>query len=219
MKMKIAAFVDREGNALPINSEGNVHIYEIWDANWDCVDQVPLRIDEKMSLPEIRQSIRQIAFPLDGCIALIVNRCKGICNAIFEEELHMRIFLATGNPLAVLFQVRDAVRMQIIRSIQRIEQQNMLRDIIAPIPVGGFESGCYQMNLVERKETEETIDSKEILLPFFQNEKFVELEIVCRQVPKWVETELIKFQLEVNIELRKDGVCHVFVRPKQQQPG
>ena len=57
------------------------------------------------------------------------------------------------------------------------------------------------------------MNSKDILLPFFQNNKFVELEIICLHTPKWIERELGNFNYKVKTEIRKDGFCHAFVYP------
>lgn len=214
MKNKIAAFVDENGNALPITSTGHIRVYEIRDANWVCIDQFPFGVAGETSIAEIRKRIHEVAGGMEGCIALIVNQSKGIFNSIFEEELHIRIFSATGNPIAVLFQVRDIIRTQIIQAIERIDKWKSGNEYIVPVVIGEQPEGCFQINLMKIQEKNENIDSKEIILHFLQNEHFLELEIVSLQKPKWIALELPKLQFETNTEYRKDGLCHTFVRPK-----
>ncbi|MBP1617930.1 MAG: Fe-only nitrogenase accessory protein AnfO [Bacteroidetes bacterium] len=216
MKNKIAAFVDENGNALPINSTGYIHVYEIRDANWFCIDQFPFGVAGETSIAEIRKRIHEVADRLEGCAALIVNQSKGIFNSIFEEELRLRIFLATGNPIAVLFQVRDIIRTQIIQAIERIENRKTGNEYIVPVVIGEQPEGCFQIDLLKIQEKNEKIDSKEIILAFLQNERFLELEIVSLEQPQWVHLELPDPQFETNTEYRKDGLCHTFVRPKHR---
>lgn len=213
MKNKIAAFIDKNGNALPIVSTGAIHIFEIRDAKWLRIDQFPFSIKEGMSIREIRSQINQVADRLHDCIALIVNQSRGLVHSIFEEELHLRIFLATGNPIAVLFQVKDIIRSQIVQAIERVDQRNQ-ETIVSLATNDGLMVGCYQLDLIKLAEKKELLDSKEIILSFLQKMNFVELEIICIQKPKWLDEELEQLNFNLYIEYRKDGFCHAFVRPK-----
>lgn len=212
--MKIAAFVDAEGNTLPFDSSGMIYIYEMKNSGqWLCVCKVPLYINRNMNLVDIRKSIYTIASDLAGCKAFIIKRSMGIFNTIFEEELHIRVFSATGSPLAVLDQVRELVRTEIIEAIKKAELCKQQNNETSPIAVGDLSKGCYLINLVKVQEKNESMNSKDILLPFFQNNKFMELEIICLHTPKWIERELGNFNYKVKTEIRKDGFCHAFVYP------
>lgn len=214
MKNKIAAFVDESGNALPIDSTGYIHVYEIRDSTWYCIDQLPFGIAGECSIAGIRKRIREVAERLEGCAAFIVNESKGIFNSIVEEELRIRIFSATGNPIAVLFQVRDILRKQIIQSIERIENRKPGNGYIVPVVIGEQLEGCFRIDLAQIQGKNNEIHLKEIILTFLQNEYFLELEIVSLNKPEWIALELSELQFETNTEYRKDGLCHTFVRPK-----
>lgn len=212
--MKIAAFVDVEGNVLPFDSNGMICIYDNNNTTqWNCVSKRPLYINRGMNLADVRESVHAVASDLIGCKAFIVKRNMGIFNAIFEEELHLRIFSATGSPLAVLDQVRDIVRSDIVKAIENAERCKQQNTSIDPIAIGDSTKGCYQINLVSVQEKNELMNSKDILLPFFQKNKFVELEIICRHTPKWIERELTNLNFTIKTEMRKDGYCHAFVYP------
>lgn len=218
MKNKIASLVDANGNALPITSNGHIRVYEIRDANWVCIDQFPFGIAQEAGIAQIRKQICEAASRMEGCIALIVNQSKGIFHSIFQEELHIRIFSASGNPIAVLFQVRDIHRMQIIEAIERIENRKSGNEYIVPVVIGEQPEGCFQINLMQIQEKTGHIDSKEIIFHFLQNEHFLELEIVSLKKLEWIGLELSELQFETNTEYRKDGLCHTFVRPKHRDP-
>lgn len=213
--MKIAAFVDVNGNTQDFDTSGMVHVYEQnKGSEWDCVCKVPLYINDRMNIADIRQSIHTTASSLEGCRAFIAKRCKGIFNAIFEEELHIRLFSATGLAFVVLDEVRDRFRADALEAIKRAEQHKREQDeySINPVPVAGSE-GRYLINLVKVQEKNESMNSKDILVPFFENNKFVELEIICLHTPKWIERELVNLNYKVKTETRKGGLCHAFVYP------
>jgi nitrogen fixation protein NifB len=53
-----------------------------------------------------------------------------------------------------------------------------------------------------------------VLLPFFQNNVFKKLEIVCKHVPKWFDNEFGVLKLDVRTEESADGLCHAVVFPR-----
>jgi len=214
--MRIAAFVDIEGNTQSFDSSGSVHIYESNDLPWHCVCKVPFYIDKGMNLKDIRKSIYMMASNLKGCKAFITQRSMGIFNAIFEEELHIRVFPIKGSPLVVLDQVKELVKSEIIEAIKKAEFCKLQNMSIGPIAVGDPTTGCYRIDLVKVQTKNESMNSKDILLPFFEKNKFIELEIVCIHTPKWIERELVNLNFTVKTEMRKDGFCHAFVYPDKQ---
>lgn len=211
--MKIAAFVDKEGDTISFDSSGMVHIYENKDVQWHCTYKFPFYINREMNLTDIRKSIYAMAPNLAGCRGFMVKRRMGIFNAIFEEELHIRIFSVQGSPLPVLEQVRERIRLDIIEAIKKAELCKQQYESTNPVPVGGSRKGCYHINLIKVQEKNESMNSKDILLPFFQKNKFVELEIICLHTPKWIERELVNLNFKVKTEMRKDGFCHAFIYP------
>lgn len=211
--MKIAIFVDTNGNTLSFDSSGIVVIYENQNSDWQSIYKVPLYINEGMSLADVRESIYMIAPELVGCKAFVAKRRMGIFNAIFEEELHIRLFAIQGSPVPFLNDIRKTLNTEIIEAIKRIELSRQKKDSFDPISVGDSLKGCYQINLVKVQAKDASLNSKEILLPFLQNTSFRELEIICMHIPKWFDKELYVLGLCVSTEERKDEYCHAFVRP------
>lgn len=211
--MKIAVFVDASGDTLSFDSSGIVVIYENHNADWQPIDKVPLYIDKEMNLASVRESIYMIAPELVGCKAFVSKRRMGIFNAIFEEELHIRLFAIQGSPIPFLNDIRKTINSEIIEAIKRIELNREKKDSSDPISVGNSLKGCYQINLVKVQAKDASLNSKEILLPFLQNTPFRELEVICMHIPKWFDKELHVLGLCVSTEERKDEYCHAFVRP------
>jgi Fe-only nitrogenase accessory protein AnfO len=146
-----------------------------------------------------------------------MKRAAGIFNVIFEEELGIKIWTITGSPVESLSQI-EAQAKQIeaeppVSSCHSCKSPSA--EIIWPTPVDGIESGMFQINLVEVQQKNSSLNSQEILLPFLEGKKdFIELEIICMHVPKWLDRELETLNLELYTEDRKDEFCHVFLSRK-----
>jgi len=211
--MKIAVFVDTDGNAAPFDSSGTVLVYENNHSDWQCTCQIPFCLNKGMNLANIRKSIYALAPKLLGCKAFVVKRKMGIFNAVFEEELHIRLFALQGSPVPFLNDIRFAINNEIIEKIKRIELERQTKDHFVPLSIGDPSKGCYRIDLVKIQEKDASLNSKEILLPFFQNTSFWELEIICLHVPKWFDEELHTLGLYVLSEEWRGLYCHAFIHP------
>jgi hypothetical protein len=74
----------------------------------------------------------------------------------------------------------------------------------APAPVE-IRPGYFSVDLTEVMAHRASLNSQQVLLPFFQNTKFDELEILCEHVPKWLARELpgLKLKTEEKIAANK----------------
>lgn len=212
--MRIGTFIDKEGNTLPLNASGTIYVYEDnRDSLWTCVEEVPFFINPEMNIQGIRQNSTKVAPHLRGCKALIVDNCVGILNCIFEDELHVRLVMISGDPFPFFDGVKNGIRQCAIKAIERIEQEQKESQPLSPVLVGGGVSGLYRIDLAKVQKENESINSKDILLPFFRKNNFIELEIICDQTPKWIEHELENLNFRMKTEMRRDGFCHAFVYP------
>ncbi|MDR3127036.1 MAG: hypothetical protein LBU08_00980 [Tannerellaceae bacterium] len=209
--MRIAALVDAAGETLSINASGTLVVFENDGEWWGCIAEIPFSIGSRTSLREIRSYIHEATAPLSGCRALIVQRTQGIFTAIFEEELHIRLFTVQGSPKPVLDEIKARIKADIEDLLCRKAKSSSHGDSIQPVAVGDPEEGRYSIDLVKIQEHHEAMSSKDILLPFFNTMQFKELEIICLHTPKWLEKELSHLHFKVMTENRKDGFCHVFV--------
>jgi hypothetical protein len=75
---------------------------------------------------------------------------------------------------------------------------------LPPAPVE-IRPGYFSVDLTEVMAHRTSLNSQQILLPFFQNTKFDELEISCEHVPKWLAKELpgLKLKTEEKIDANK----------------
>lgn len=212
--MRIGTFIDKEGNTLPLNALGTIYVYEDnRDCLWTCVEEIPFCINPEMDIKEIRRRANEVTPRLRGCKALILDNCVGILNCIFEDQLHVRLIMISGDPFPYFDGVKNCIRQNALKAIERVEREQAENRSLSPVPVGGEYSGLYRIDLVKALERTETANLKDILLSFLEKTDFVELEIVCSQTPKWMERKLENLNFKMTTEMRKDGFCHAFVYP------
>lgn len=202
--MKIAVFVDAEGKALPLYESGTVELYNDELGTWSCVKQIPFEVTEDMNLPQIRAAILKMVAEIEDCKVFVAESIKGSPFTIFEG-LGICIWKYKGFPVELL----DYIREQEDKILQE-----KLKPKPKPIAIGDIRDGIYKLNLVKAMETDNTISSKQILLPFFQNNTFQELEIICEHMPKWFDREFGALKLKVECKDADDGFCHAIVSPQ-----
>ena len=212
--MKIAIFMDSNGETLPFGESGTVELYDRDGEDWYCINCIPFKPDRAMNLNLLRQCIYKMASQLDDCKLLVVKKTHGIFKAILEEELGMHVLTFDGSPLESLDQIREQREKELIAAAASVCSRPCGGNGAAemhPVPVGNADRKLYRINLAEVQKKNTSLNSKEILLPFLQERNFRELEIICIHPPKWLDDALRTFCLTMKTEEREDGFCHVFV--------
>ncbi|NTV45813.1 MAG: Fe-only nitrogenase accessory protein AnfO [Chlorobiales bacterium] len=204
--MKIAAFVDKEGNSLPLYDSGIVRLFAYECCSWTLVREVEFETNENMGLSEIRSRIYSMTSQLDDCKIFITKNIKGFPYALLDE-MNISVWRLDGTPELYL----DSIREEELKI--SAERENIINLNIVPLPVGEASEGRYMIDLVKVQEHHEKLNSKQVLLPFLQSASFKKLEVVCRHVPKWFEKELSVINIQLEIKASDDGLCHVILSP------
>lgn len=65
-----------------------------------------------------------------------------------------------------------------------------------PKPIKNRGDGSYYIDLRSITENNEEMTSKQVLLPFFRNTVFKELELICDHIPPWFDVEFKQLNLQ-----------------------
>jgi Fe-only nitrogenase accessory protein AnfO len=213
--MKIAVFMNSNGDTLPFGEAGTVELYDRDRDGWYCVNCVPFKPNRTMNLNLLRQCIHKMASQLDDCKVFVVKKTQGIFKAVMEEELGINVRTFDGSPIESLDQIREQWEQELIAGAVMPACSLPCRQDetagIRPAPVGDADRKHYRINLTEVQKKNTSLNSKEILLPFLKERNFHTLEIICIHPPKWLGEALRTLCLEMNTEERNDGFCHVFL--------
>jgi Fe-only nitrogenase accessory protein AnfO len=202
--MKIAAYVNRQGEVASLYEAGFLRLYaQIEDnghRNWHLQQEVPFAIDPAMPLPEVKTAVHTAVAALDDdCHVLVSSEVRGLIYSILQEELQFHTWKSEGP----LFQQLDTVQQK------EAEQEAKKRfDLVAlagkPVPapmlIGDPRAGNFWIDLKEALEHESRPTSREILIPFLERGRFRQLEILCDHLPKWMSWELERLDMSAESE-------------------
>ena len=199
--MKIAAFVDEEGNALPFCATGIVEMYTLEEETWKCIKRISFSIRDDLNIAEIRSRIRVMAKELDDCKIFLAETINGTPYTILEG-LGMTFWKIKGDPKNYFSYV-----------FEEEEKLKAGKRMPKPQVIGDIRDGKYRINLADAMNNN-PFTSKQILLPFLTETAFQRLEVICEHIPRWFEKEFYALKLNLRIENSADGMCHAVVSPQ-----
>lgn len=204
--MKIAVFLNEQGTTASLYDVGCVIIYQSSpDKGWGAVREIDFKLTPSMNLAEIRTQTLSMLEKLADCRQFVAQSISGALRSYFDG-MGVTMWQLEGDPLLHL---------------ERISQQakQLTKQTVTPPECGAFfnqtKSGYYQINLIEALNCDRQFTSKLILLPFLQQVKFYQLEIICDHLPKWFSRELPTLMLQLSVTLLADGLCCAIISPHQ----
>jgi Fe-only nitrogenase accessory protein AnfO len=183
--MKIAAIVDEEGRVVNRLENGRLRLYEQTPEGWTLLKQIGLEVRGGMGLAEVKALLKQTFAQLEDCRVFLVGELRGLLFVLLQES-GFRIWKSEGN---IVEQMDQVVRKE-AEAVKVVEQP-----VPAPVPVGPFSEGHYQINLAEVLKNDPGLNSKQVLIPFMEKLAFQKLEILCEHLPRWFPHECERLNL------------------------
>jgi Fe-only nitrogenase accessory protein AnfO len=180
--MEIGVLLDEKNNVVSFNEGGIIKIYSKKGEEWIELSKIYFSIDQSKGLKEVRKNIRDMVDKLGNCKVFAAEDVTGLPYTILES-MGFNIWRVSGGPEDFLDYIEENEK-------QVIYEKPSLPDI--PTPIEKDEKGYYYIDLRKVMEHNERVTSKQVLLPFFHNTDFLELEIDCTHVPPWFEVEFKK---------------------------
>lgn len=202
--MEIAVFVNDNGKTISFNKSGIVNVYLKQEEKWQVIKKIPFDITNVKDENVICEKVKNMAETLSKCKVFIAAEVKGLFYTILDC-MEFDIWTIDGMP------------DEFLEFVFRREQEEKIEKISieeAPVPVENGQSGHYYIDLRMVMEGNEKVSSKQVLLPFFQNVKFDELEIYCTHVPRWFEDKFKNLNLQFSAEFISTGLVKIKVYPK-----
>jgi Fe-only nitrogenase accessory protein AnfO len=193
--MKIAVLVDSQGKTSGFERDGVVKVYSRESGEWTVQRSAVYRIEDKSSARELRKCLQELCEWLADCKIVVVNRIRGV-QYIALEECQISMLQIEGRP------------EEFLNDIQECEQHRRLEHKIPLeyVAISEQRPGCFYTDLRDVMNGKTSYSSKQILLPFFKENSFEVLEILCDHVPKWFDDELPALGLSFRTEQFKDCV-------------
>jgi Fe-only nitrogenase accessory protein AnfO len=208
MKMKIAALVNIYGQTISFNENGVLKLYQKDKNGWTDIKDMDYEIYDILNIKEMNLKIRTIVEALDDCKIMIAAAATGIHCAILDS-LGFTIWKIPGNPTDYLDYILEK---------EEARKAEDLQPLNIPAPIEKERQGYYYLDLKTIMATYDkaTVTSKQILMPFFDNTVFTELEVNCDHIPHWFDKEFQRLDLEADIEVGENQLT-VKITPKENK--
>jgi Fe-only nitrogenase accessory protein AnfO len=184
--MRIATYLDEQGEIGGFLGTGSICVYEKINGRWEKISATTLCLDEGMSLSEMKQTLGAAVNPIAQCKVFLMRELRGVFR-VFLEDWGFRVWKSAGSLEEQLEQVSE-------------QERNLPKDepeVILPLPIGDVRSGRYRVNLIELMQGGVPHVSREILLPFFDTVAFARLEIISDHLPRWLPFEIEELGLRI----------------------
>ncbi|MFT3740313.1 MAG: Fe-only nitrogenase accessory AnfO family protein [Breznakibacter sp.] len=211
--MKIAVFVDKYGTVLPFFSSGVVEVYSDENGAWKCINQIALDLSGEPGMNNVLKNVRMLVSGFGGCNLLVIENVQGIAGS-YLSDFKIGIWKFKGRFLDE--SLLDHVRQEIEKVLQE-RRQNQLA--AAPVLVGNEADAVYELDWATLLNCDASLNSRDVLIPFFQTTRFRELIIICKQCPKWLEQSMDVFRLASVFDDLGDGLICLTITPIDFETG
>ncbi len=180
--MKIAAYVDDNGQLASPYDAGVITLYESESGNWTPIKDIALAIRADMRLAEVKTAVRQAVAEMDGCSVFVSATTTGLVNAVLQEELGFHTWKSGGVCLEQL-NVVAAKEAELAATLSTpvplettflgrkrccgsgSERLSSKQTPAAPISLARGADGSSRVNLIEALENDASRNSRDVLWP------------------------------------------------------
>jgi Fe-only nitrogenase accessory protein AnfO len=222
--MKIAVLVNEKGTSIPYSDGGIIELYAFEENGWHCIKAAALDVDDGTNISEVRARVHAVMAIIEDCKVFMVEAIKSLPIGIFDGY-GITVWNHKGIPLDAFDFVKEQEENKARQpksccdkpSCKSTCSSNTGESVQtqSSIMIENICDGYYKIDLAKILKNDRSLNSKLILIPFFQNTPFQKLEIICEHVPKWFEKEFGFLKLRFETEESKDGLCHATVQPKE----
>lgn len=207
MESKIAVLLTGNKKIADLNSVCSVKIYERFSEEWLEVSEFPFMLKSESSSEDIRRFIKALISNLNDCKIIIAKELIGIPYHILDKE---GFIVCEAEEFSIT--VLDAVYNDFCIEKKSEEVEEKVDVPIHPTPIDDMGNFYFDFNKVQRYKPE--VSSKKALLPFFSNELFLSLTLICSHIMPWLDTFLETHNLEYT-QKREDGLYTLYITHKK----
>ncbi|MFI3226519.1 MAG: Fe-only nitrogenase accessory AnfO family protein [Clostridia bacterium] len=173
---KIAVFCDEKGEVCTVYEAKKLMIYT-YEQNWEITKNQSLFIDTITDMSALKKLAFELMEQLEDCKIVIGKGFTGVFFQFFSKEGYY-IFETDGISPEILSDVYEEVFK--VMAILEGKQQVPTSPVETEVP------GYFAMDLMLLSKSHPDISSKMALVPFLDNEVFLELAIKCAHTPPWI---------------------------------
>ncbi|HHG8772011.1 TPA: Fe-only nitrogenase accessory AnfO family protein [Raoultella planticola] len=199
--MKIAVFVDERGITAPLGQSGYVTVFTREEGQWQSGQAIPFALSPALTLSQIRQRTLSMLAELPHCRHFVASEIHGALLA-WLDGMGLTMWKTSGRPEDFLD--------RIVAQIPPAPEPVTVLPLAFIMPAGG--EGAFRVDLLAALQSGGAHTSKRLLMPFFEQQTFSSLEILCDHLPKWFST-LDPARFAWRVTTCGDGMLSVIVEP------
>lgn len=204
--MEIAVFQDNSGKTQSFLKSGIIKVYSRNMGEWIVTKEIIFRIDNIAGLKSVRERIISMAEDLGECKVVVGSEIKGLVYNVLDG-MGFNTWELEGKSNELLDYVlekeeEEAKAIALESTTSKSPQIKQLKD------------GTYFLDLKRIQENDVNITSKGILLPFLNSATFYQLEVICKHIPHWFESEFKRLNLKMQSQSISQNEIKVTVYPK-----
>lgn len=200
---KIAVIMNNRNKIASFKEDANLTVFEKRDGAWCAKRTIFAGNGFAEGLPALRRELGRLAAELDGCRIIAGKTISGIPYHIFDK-LGFRIF--------EIERFSEAVLDQILSDVTAAKAKEGAGPPAAPVETGS--PGVYFLDLIALQAENPEISSKMALMPFLSGTPFLQLDLICRHLPPWIEKLAGEKGMELETERLAQEKIRVGVRKK-----
>ncbi|WP_047308193.1 Fe-only nitrogenase accessory protein AnfO [Rhodopseudomonas palustris] len=226
--MKIAAYVDAEGEITKVSDKGVILLFEQHGEVWKVRKTIRFAVRPDDGLAQIHASLAAMVPELEDCRLFLSRSVRGVVNSLLQEmgvqtwQSHDPLF-AQLETIARKENERAQQSAKAARAERRSRRRRLRQDDagsdldeIKPVLVGDDDSGHFRLDLVRLLQDDPGLNSWDILIPFLTGTPFRQLDLVCDHIPRWFSRAMRALDMDAEVmELPGLGVAAT-ITPKQQ---
>ncbi|AEI37860.1 MAG: Fe-only nitrogenase accessory protein AnfO [Zymomonas mobilis subsp. pomaceae] len=214
--MKIAVYINDQGEVATFREKGSVRLYESCDGKWRAEKEIPFSLVDVTTLGGIRQALLNLIKELEDCTTFLSGDINGIAYVFLRDEMGFSIWKSEGSLEEQINIV--AQKEQEARTIAKLKgdcskgccptggkkhgdaEKSECPPDMTPFLVKMNDEGDYTLSLIEVMKLNPSLNSREILIPIMEDFPFRKLEILCDHLPKWFTKKSDDLHLTAEIE-------------------
>lgn len=207
---EIAVFLGKNGSTTKFYGEGKIVIFVQTIEGWQITRVREFSLKEVQGMIDFRQKPKEILTFLDSCKVFVALSITGIPYYFLEKD-GCSIWEFDGEPKDfmdyVFTQQEKSNKKKAKRSSQLVEKSSKTDFVeTARGTFSIFIDGIPERGLLHT--------SKQVLLPFLRRGSYETLEIVCDQIPWWLEEEALKRRLTIQTQDLEKSKIKIILKKK-----
>jgi len=200
---KAAVFTDKESKLCDFFDACKFLIYEKKADKWEITGKPEFEKIIPSAPAQTRKKTGELLPLIEGCDIIAGGLLVGIPYSVFDMA---------GLHIFQIDELNDSVFDEIIKEIQNADAQNDLKERIIKEarPVETSTPGVYSLDLIALQNECPEVSSKKAMADFLENTPFLELHLICKHIPPWIENSG-KYEIKSQ---NKDGAVSAVITRK-----